>query len=257
MRQKSAERVALPRRRKIGRPITAGLLLGLPLAVVALSGGTASASDVKSDLSSTGTQQVTLSVPYACDFPVVGTQILEATITGDAPSSVAPGQQFSITNVQSTTTVPAALVDALLIAHKSVSGTISTWDFTASGAQPNEINGAATPITFGPVALTSGQPASITAPASPATIGPFTAGHGSDATVTPGDLTISTWFGTLQCTLSKSAGSSADITIPIGGIPLPIGTTLGGVSLAAFAGAGFIWRQRRKDTTRMKRATAV
>lgn len=223
---------------------TAGLAVAVPAASAAIV-PPASASP-----------RFTLTVPYLCSFPLLGSQTLEATVSGLAPQSVAPGQTFRLTDVQSTMTVPASLVDALLLAHTTVSGTITTWSFRVRRATPHYVNGANPALSFGPVPLTSGEPAAITAPSAPATLGPFTAGKSGDITISAATLKISTWFGTLHCSASKWSRGAPGLTIPLSSAPLPLSPAIGGAGAAAMAGAALIWRQRRRNTTHRARALA-
>jgi hypothetical protein len=239
---------------RLGRQLpVVGAAAALSLAAVAATAAPASAAPTSGASVPSGDAPFTLSVPYVCDFPILGPQSLDATISGSAPQVVSPGQSFSLTGVQSTTTIPSSLVDALLLVQRSVSGTIKTWDFAAQNAHPSAVNGAKRPISFGPVSLTSGQPVAITAPPSPATIGPFTASNNGNVTVSAGDLDLTTWFGQLHCTPSGRSGASS-LTIAMSRQPLPVNTAIGGLGAAGIVGAAFIWRQRRRSPG--KRAAA-
>lgn len=195
----------------------------------------------------------TATINYACTFPILGAETLAVTITETAPSSVTPGQSFSLTDVQSTTVLPSSLVSTLTLLGSSVSGTVTTFDVDATNATPATLNAAATPISFGPVTLTSGDSATIVAPSTPETVGPFTAGSSGTIAITPGDLDMTTVLGgnsyAVTCTPPATLPSDATVDIPISSSALPIGA-VGGIGLAAVVGAGFVWRQRRVRVAR-------
>lgn len=192
-------------------------------------------------------------IDYACTFPILGAETLAVTISETAPASVTPGQSFNLTDVQSTTVLPSSLVSTLTLLGSSVSGTVTTFDVDATNATPTTLNAAATPITFGPVALKSGDSATIVAPSTPETVGPFTAGSSGTIAITPGDLDMTTVLDgnsyAVTCTPPATLPSGAEVDIPISSGALPIGA-VGGVGLAALVGAGFVWRQRKVRVAR-------
>lgn len=194
--------------------------------------------------------QTTVTVPYTCTFPILGAESVNVGITETAPASVAPGATFNLTGVQSTTVIPGSLTSTLVLIESSLSGTVNTFDVNAQNATPATLNGAATPISFGPIPLTSGQPASVVAPATPETVGPFTAGSSGSVVLSPGDINIETDLsGTaynVPCTPPTTIPTADEITIPINSTSIPVGT-VGGIGLAAVAGAGLVWRQRRRS----------
>lgn len=197
--------------------------------------------------------QTAVTMNYTCDFPILGDETVAITITATAPSSVTPGQSFSLTGVQSTSVISAAVATDLALIESSISGTVTTFDTNATNATPATVNGAATPISFGPVPVTSGDPITIVAPATPETVGPFTAGSSGTVTITPGDISLVTALGgtnyTVPCTTPSPLPSGSSISIPISSASEPIGT-IGGLGLAAAVGAGFVYRQRRIRTAR-------
>ncbi|HLI44444.1 MAG TPA: DUF6801 domain-containing protein [Acidimicrobiales bacterium] len=201
-------------RRQLAR--AAIVAVGLPLALAAAGSG-AEAATVPS-----ATAPFTLTVPYLCHFPVLGAQAIEATISGRAPQVVEPGQRFHLTDVRATTTVPASLVDALLLAHRSVSGRVASWSFTARGASPRRLGGTDS-----------------------ARLGPFTAGRDGQLTIAASNLELATWFGGLHCS-ARWAGHAPTLTIAVGSDPMPVNPAIGGLGVAALVSVALIWRQRRR-----------
>lgn len=201
-----------------------------------------------------GTQTSTSpSISYTCDFPIIGNQTVGISITATAPTSVTPGQVFSLTNVQSTSTISAAVTDDLAILESSLSGTVTVFDVNATHATPTTINGAATPISFGPIPFTAGQPLTLTLPPTPETVGTFTAGSSGTIAITPGDVTLTTTLNgtpeTIPCTPPNSLPSGSAIDIPISSSSLPV-STIGGIGLAGVVGVGLVVRQRRGKSAR-------
>lgn len=194
-----------------------------------------------------GAQQLTLSVPYSCRFPLVGRQLVTVTLTGTVPQYLSPGQAFILTDVRPTATIPDPLVDALLLERRSVNGSIILWVFRAKGASPSILNGASPAIRLGSVALASGQTAALTAAAAPTTVGPFQAGRSGTVSIRPGRLELASWFGRLVC-LPASPPRVQAIEIPIGKpFQLGIGTGIGALGAVSLVGAGLLWRQRRRS----------
>lgn len=218
--------------------------LALPIGAVVAGSGVAGAATVRSATTAT-TQSVALSFDYQCYFPIIGAVDLPTTITGTAPATVSPGESFSLTGVQASTTLPAGLVDILVFVESSVSGTVTTFDFDSAAASGGVVNGAASPIPFGPVPLHWNTPAVITAPASGESIGTFTAPASGSVTITPGKLADSAWFGQISCSVA-GRGPAPSIVIPVTTTALPVGAAVGGLAVASLAGAGFVTRQRRR-----------
>lgn len=164
-------------------------------------------------------------IPYTCPISVGGsvltTPTLNIGVVATAPSSVAAGGSITLTNVQTSTTVPASLVTELvdLLHVTSFGGTVVTFDFNATGATPATINGVpSSGVTFS-VKVTSGQPATIVVPSSPETVGPWTAGSSGSVSIEPGNVDITTKVGTSTATIDCTAGtipSSEVATIAIG-----------------------------------------
>lgn len=218
-------------------------LVSLPLA----STPSASAATLTREGAPAGSQQLTLSVPYSCRFPLVGRQLVTVTLTGMVPQYLASGETFSLTHVTSTATIPDALVNALLLEHRSKRGSIILWVFRAKDASPSILNGASPAIRFGSLALTSGQAAANTAAAAPATVGPFRAGRSGTVVIRPGRFELASWFGRLVC-LPASPASVQSIEVPIGKpFYLGIGTGIGALGAASLLGGALLWRQRRKS----------
>jgi hypothetical protein len=152
-------------------------------------------------------------IPYTCPISVSGsvltTPILNIGVTATAPASVAPGGSVTLTDVQTSTTIPASLVTELvsLLHVTSFGGTVVTFDFNATGATPATINGVpSSGVTFS-VKVTSGQPATIIVPSSPETVGPWTAGSSGSVSIEPGDVDITTKVGTTAATIDCTPGT--------------------------------------------------
>ncbi len=223
-------------------------LVAAPIAGVlgfgAVSAGAAVSSTGRAPAAST--EAVTLNVPYSCDFPIIGLVPLVTTVTGIVPAAVTPGESFDLANVQASTTIPSYVVDWLVFVESSISGTVTAWDIDTSNGSPSVLNTVGTGISYGPVPLHFGHAAVITIPPSPASIGTFTAGSSGDVTLSAGALDFKSWFGSVQCSVAAHEEGAASVVIPIGGTPLPVGTTIGGFGIALVAGVGFVWRQRRR-----------
>src|SRR5580658_7433318 len=122
---------------------------------------------------------VTSSTPYSCNIAGVVTETLNIGVTATAPASVAPGGTVTLTGVTESVTVPATLVTLLIdFEHiSSFAGTISTYDFSATGASPATLNAETGAGATFSVSVKSGVAATITVPTTgPQTVGPWTAG---------------------------------------------------------------------------------
>ncbi|MGO9558327.1 MAG: IPT/TIG domain-containing protein [Acidimicrobiales bacterium] len=166
-------------------------------------------------------------IDYTCAFPGIGNQTIPITVAGTAPTSVSPGQTFSITGVQSTTVLPASVVNSLLSLTSAAQGNVTDFEVDATDATPASINGAATPIPFGPVPLKKNKTATVIAPATPESVGPFTAGSNGTISLFPGDITLvspldvggTTINATIRCTPPSPLPTGSMFTIPIVGAP--------------------------------------
>jgi len=161
-------------------------------------------------------------IPYTCPISVSGSVLTSPTlnigVVATAPASVAPGGTITLTNVQTSTTVPASLVTELvsLLHVTSFGGTIVTFDFNATGATPATVNGVPSAgVTFS-VKVTSGHPATIVVPSTPETVGTWTAGSSGNVTIEPGNVDITTKVGTstatIDCTTTASSIPSSEIS---------------------------------------------
>jgi hypothetical protein len=166
-------------------------------------------------------------VAYSCPIVVSGstltTPTLEIGYSETAPASVAPDGTVTLTDVQTSTTVPASLVTELvdLLHVTSFGGTVVTIDFNATGATPATVNGVpAAGVTFS-VKVKSGNPATIVVPSSPETVGPWTAGSSGSVSIAPGNVDITTKVGSstasIDCTAPSTIPTDAIADIPITG----------------------------------------
>ncbi|MHB1504534.1 MAG: DUF6801 domain-containing protein [Acidimicrobiales bacterium] len=136
---------------------------------------------------------------YSCIAPVLGAISLPVTVTGSVDPVVSSGQKFDLQGVQTSTTIPASLVNtALFFGLKTLSGTVTTFNLHVSGASPALYNAAGTGLAFGPVTLTANTPVTLTLPATAADLGPFQA-TGGLVTFTPGSLDLTAIVG-IVCT---------------------------------------------------------
>jgi hypothetical protein len=179
---------------------SAGALTG---ALVLATAGSASAATLS------GT------IPYTCPITVGGsvltTPTLNIGVSATAPASVAPGGSITLTDLQTSTTIPASLVTELvdLLHVTSFGGTVITFDFNATGATPGTINGVpAAGIAFS-VKVTTGHSATIVLPSTPETVGPWTAGSSGTVSIEPGNVTITSKVGTSSATISCTTTASS------------------------------------------------
>ena len=230
---------AWTRGRKVAAVVAAG-----SVAALALGGPLAGASQATTSRS--------LGLYYSCAFSWWSGPHLGVELTGDVPSSLAPGESFSIGNLRGTVTIPEGVATVLHKSAKTLTGTISTFDFAVLNGSPSWFNVA--PITFGPVTLVAGRAARFGAPEVPQSLGPFTAGSRGNVTIAPGELGIVLPVGALECgTPLPRPGGSATWTIPVLHRVAPALTaalpvsTFGGLGAAALAGSLLVVRQRRKS----------
>ncbi len=135
------------------------------------------------------------SYTYSCIAPVIGAISLPITVSGKVDPVVTNGQKFDLEDVQTTSVIPASLVNtALFFGLKTLSGEVTTFNVHVAGAKPTLLNAAGTGLKFGPVTLKSGTPVTLTLPATPADLGPFTASGGL-VTFTPGSLDLTAIVG--------------------------------------------------------------
>lgn len=163
---------------------------------------------------------ISATVPYSCSVAGLVTTTFNLTVTATTPASVTPGQSFSLNGVQVTTEIPANIVTLIIsrLHIASFSGSISTFDFTASGGTPTSFNGAYGGLPF-TIHFSSGQNASFTVPSSPESVGPFVAGHSGDVVISPGNIVITTAIGpityAITCVPPSSLPAGATASIPI------------------------------------------
>ena len=140
-------------------------------------------------------------IPYTCQVGAstptgkgLLTETLNIGVTATVPASVSPGGTVTLTNVQTSTTVPATLVTTLIdfLHVSSFAGNVVTFDFNATNATPATVNGVPSAGVKFSVKVKTNTPATIVVPPSPETVGPFTAGQSGTVTIVPGTVTIST-----------------------------------------------------------------
>ncbi len=183
---------------------------------VGMAGGLALAGSAPAGASSS-----TAVMTYNCVFPLIKGQPIQIGVYYTAPASVAPGATFSVTAVQSKTTLPGSLVSLIMSAFKvsKIGGTVTTFDINANGASPSTVNAASTPFSFS-YNTQQNVPVTIVTPSAPlASVGPFTAGTSGSVTLSPGDINISATVGTskvsVDCTPPATLPAGASVVIPI------------------------------------------
>jgi hypothetical protein len=180
----------------------------------ALAGGFAAAAPAAA-----GAATVSSTVPYSCAFPVLGAESINIGIAATAPSSVAPGSAFSLTDVQSKTVIPATLVDLFIagLGVKTLGGTVTSFALNETGGTPASVNASATPDTFS-VPITQNVAATIVVPGSPITVSGFTAGSSGSVVIKPGEIEIKAVISkttyTIPCT-PTSVPAAATLSVPI------------------------------------------
>jgi len=123
-------------------------------------------------------------IPLNCDFPIVGTQIVNLQLTGTVQNTLAPGQTFYLGDATGTMVIPKSVVNVsvLFLRAATASGTVDDLEILGVDASPASLNAFSTPATFGPVALVKGQTATVSLPSSGfLQIGPFVAGSAGTA----------------------------------------------------------------------------
>ncbi|HEV2361015.1 MAG TPA: DUF6801 domain-containing protein [Acidimicrobiales bacterium] len=156
-------------------------------------------------------------VNYACTFPVINkTYTIPITMSATVPASVTPGQTFSITGFQTTSVIPAAVVNVFVfLKYSDLAGTVTSFTVNATGATPASLNAAATPFSF-KVPIQQSAAATIVTPTTPISVGPFTAGSSGTVSIVPGNVEISSKVGSstvnVPCTTTATA---AVFSIPI------------------------------------------
>ena len=186
-----------------------------------------------------GAATVNSTITYSCVFPIINAQAINIGVSYTAPSSVTAGSTFSVTNVQSKTTLPGSLVTLIMVGFKvsSIKGTVTTFDLNATGATPATINVASTPFSFS-YNTTQNQALTIVTPSSPiASVGTWTAGSSGSVTISPGPITIKTIVGTspvvVSCTPPSTLPTTASAVIPISAASSGTTTTTTGSSVPA------------------------
>jgi hypothetical protein len=221
-------------------------------AAVAVAGGAAAftlGGPLAAESQATTTQSLKLS--YSCAFSWWGGPRLTMDLSGRVPTSVVPGQSFSVSGLSGTATLPAFVVNELRKSSASLTGVVTDFAFRASGASPAALEVA--PLTFGPVHLSAGQSATFPVLSSPEAAGPFTAGGGKSVTITPGNVSIRLPVGTMQCTDTTPAGAvDSSWTVPVSHsthphTPLPL-STFGGIGAAVVLGGFLLFRLRQKSS---------
>jgi hypothetical protein len=153
------------------------------------------------------------SYTYTCTYPIIGATSTTLALDYSAPSSVSPGESFSLTGVQTHTAISKAIVEDLsALKLSSLAGTVTAFDVAVSGASPTSLDvGAGSsfsePIPSPPATVT------ITAPIPPTSAGPVTVAAGaSEVLFTPGRISVATHVGTVTC---DPSGTPSPIVVPV------------------------------------------
>ena len=139
-----------------------------------------------------------------CPGTPVGNIVLNGVVTTGtiSPASPAAGQQFSLTNYQSTVALPSSIVSAAAaLGNWAIIGTAVT-KVDATGATPAAISGGDITINAPIPSPVPSNGLTLRLPSTPVTVGPFTASGG--------DITL-----TVDPAISLSlmvSGSSLDLT---------------------------------------------
>jgi hypothetical protein len=146
-----------------------------------------------------------VSVKVKCDLGILGSQTLTSKDTSTFPTSVAPKASISGTAVKGSLSVPAALADdAYALGARSAGGQITTFDVNGTDVTPASINGAATPINYGPAVVAEGKPIPIKFPSK----GTFTVGKYKATAAGTASFTLGATDGTVNLyTTSNGTGT--------------------------------------------------
>jgi hypothetical protein len=142
-----------------------------------------------------------------------------ASVTTNAPATVAPGKPVSLTSTQFKVTVPGSVVKlAVNYGYTTASGTVKTLDIKASDAKTGTStqNLGKVPFKFGPITLTVAEESTgvtVALPAKAVTLAGFVSGIKGTMKFTPGPVSIAATFknksgSTLPVTLTCKPGTA-------------------------------------------------
>lgn len=144
--------------------------------VAAASGAVAGTLGATSAGASVRPFQVT--APYSCKGSALGESYTFSgsnTVSGTTPTTVTPGTSVSMTEFQAVISVPSSIVNEILQYAGAISGTVKTYDISATDAKTAKVNVAGSGIAIPKTTLTENQPLNIEVPLSPAAVGPWVA----------------------------------------------------------------------------------
>ncbi len=192
------------------------------------------AGAVSSAVAAPTTQSFSATYQLACNAPIVGNLVVPLTISGQAPTQVAPGQTFNVTDSSASLTIPGSAIGEATSLLKATAITITASQFIVSdtGATPTSVDLGKAP--FGPLASAStpvsgSNPATVVIPASPiAAVGPITAGSPGNFEAYPGasiaDITFTVPSGSSDLgntTCAAPSNPAPMVTVPIVSAPVP------------------------------------
>lgn len=127
-----------------------------------------------------GTQLASVEYPLSCRFPVAGVQTLRFRLTATAPTVVASGQSFKLSDVSMRVLVPDGLVQLIggVLTTKTLNINVAKLPIIASGAVSATFNGLDSKLQVTGAPVTPGEPTYVDIPQSGfVTIGPVKTGR--------------------------------------------------------------------------------
>lgn len=180
----------------------------LAVLVAALVAGLATVAIVAA-----GGAQHSVEVSYQCTSSV-GSITSPVKVTGTTPATVTPGAFVNLTGAQIIVTIPATYVDNIIqsTGANSASGVVTTLDFNSTDAEVATVNAASTPISFGPIGLSSGDDLVVAFPSSSLTVGSWTAYDKGTMSFSPGEaaftISVTGYTATASCQPTKTVAIS-------------------------------------------------
>lgn len=188
--------------------------LALPIAASFVVGSNANAQ--------IGTHEETANITYRCDANVFGVITVNSfdmptTIRATVPDSVAPGEQFNITNSSATVHIPQQTVQTIydVVHWNSITGNVSTFNVNSEN-ETGTVNVANPPLT---IPVTSVDPTTDLVFTVPGTggvdAGTFTAGQSGQVTLTGGhiDATLRDADNPFSLRLNATCNPTGDTTL--------------------------------------------